>query len=64
MRLGVDTVKSDAWLCGFVKRVLGRDLDDVQLVIEVKDAAHRVGRLARELDAGISGERARRTRSH
>ncbi len=53
MRLGVDTVKSDAWLCGFVKRVLGRDLDDVQLVIEVKDAAHRVGRLARELDAGI-----------
>lgn len=53
MRLGVDTVKPDVWLHAFVKRVLDRDLDDVALVEAVTEAARRVGRRARELDAGI-----------
>jgi len=53
MRLGVDTVKPDIWLHRFVKRVLGRDLNDVQLVEVITEAARRVGRQARELDAGI-----------
>ena len=53
MRLGVDTVKPDMWLHTFVKRVLGRDLDDLQLVEAVTRAAHSVGRQVRELDAGI-----------
>lgn len=53
MRLGVDTVKPDVWLHAFVRRVLGRDLDDVQLVEVMTEAAQRVGRRARELDAGI-----------
>ena len=53
MRLGVDTAKPDVWLHAFVRRVLGRDLDDAQVVAVVTEAAHRVGRSARELDAGI-----------
>jgi hypothetical protein len=53
MRLGVDTVKPDVWLHVFVKRVLGHDLDDVALVEVVTEAARRVRRRARELDAGI-----------
>lgn len=53
MRLGVDTVKPDVWVHAFVKRVLGRDLTDVEVVHVVTEAAHRVGRSARELDAGI-----------
>ncbi len=53
MRLGVDTVKPDVWLRAFVRRTLGRDLDDAQVVRVVTEAAHRIGRSARELDAGI-----------
>jgi hypothetical protein len=53
MRLGVDTVKPDVWLHAFVKRTLGRDLDDVALVEALTVAAHRIGRRARELDAAI-----------
>jgi hypothetical protein len=53
MRLGVDTVKPDSWLHGFVRRVVGHDLSDLELIDELTAAAHRVGRTARELDAGI-----------
>ena len=53
MRLGVDTVKPDVMLHRFVTRALGRDLDDVELVRVINEAAARVGRRARELDAGI-----------
>jgi hypothetical protein len=53
IRLGVDTVKPDVWLHGFVKRAIGRDLDDLELVHAVTDAAHAVGRRVRDLDAGI-----------
>jgi hypothetical protein len=53
MRLGVDTVKPDVWLQAFVRRVLGRDLSDVEVIRVVTEAAHRVNRSARELDAGI-----------
>lgn len=45
--------EADAWLHSFVRRVLGRDLDDIQLVMEVRGATDRMGRPARELDAGI-----------
>lgn len=53
MRLGVDIVKPDSWLHGFLKRSTGRDLDDMDLVQEICGAAGRIGRKARELDAGI-----------
>ncbi|MPZ92497.1 MAG: hypothetical protein GEU68_12805 [Actinobacteria bacterium] len=53
MRLGVDTVKPDSWFHAFVRRVLGRDLSDTELVQVMTEAAHRVGRNARELDAGV-----------
>lgn len=53
MRLGVDTVKPDSWLHAFVRRVLARDLSDTELVQVMTEAAHRVGRSARELDAGV-----------
>jgi hypothetical protein len=53
MRLGVDTVKPDVWLHSFVKRSLGRDLGDIELVEVMTEAAHRVGRSVRELDGGI-----------
>jgi hypothetical protein len=53
MRLGVDTVKPDVWVHAFAKRVLGRGLSDVEVVQVITEAAHRVGRSARELDAGI-----------
>lgn len=53
MRLGVDTVKPDVWLHAFVRRVIGRDLPDPDVVTVVTEAAHRVGRQARELDGAI-----------
>lgn len=53
MRLGVDTVKPDVWVHGFIRRVLGRGVGDVEAVQLITEAAHRVGRSARELDAGI-----------
>jgi len=53
MRMGVDMVKPDIWLHAFVRRVLGRDLNDLELVEVVTEAAHRVHRSVRELDAGI-----------
>ncbi len=53
MRLGVDTVKPDTWLHTFLRRAVGRDLEDMDLVAEVRSSAHRVGRQAREVDAGI-----------
>ena len=53
MRLGVDTVKPDAWLHTFLRRAVGRDLEDMDLVAEVRSSARRVGRQAREVDAGI-----------
>jgi hypothetical protein len=53
MRLGVDTVKPDSWLHTFLRRAVGRDLEDMDLVAEVRSSAHRVGRQAREVDAGI-----------
>lgn len=53
MRLGVDTIKPDVWVHAFVRRAIGRDLGDADVVQVVTDAAHRVGRQARELDAGI-----------
>lgn len=53
MRLGVDTVKPDQWLHEFVTKTLGHDLDDFELVRVITEAAHRVGRGARELDGAI-----------
>ena len=53
MRLGVDTVKPDQWLHEFVTKTLGHDLDDFELVRVITEAAHRVGRRARELDGAI-----------
>jgi hypothetical protein len=53
IRLGVDTVKPDSWVHAFVRRAVGRDLEDMDLVTEVCAAARRVGRQARELDGGI-----------
>lgn len=53
MRMGVDTVKPDVWLHVFVKRALGRDLGDLDLIEVMTEAAYRVGRSVRELDAGI-----------
>jgi hypothetical protein len=53
MRLGVDTVKPDVWVHAFIRRVLGRRLGDVEVVQVISEAAHRVGRSVRELDAGI-----------
>jgi hypothetical protein len=53
MRLGVDTVKPDVWVHTFVRRVVGRDLNDADLIREITDSARRVGRSARELDGAI-----------
>jgi hypothetical protein len=53
MRLGVDTVKPDQWLHAFVMKTLGHDLGDAELVAVMTEAAHRVGRRARELDGAI-----------
>jgi len=53
MRLGVDTVKPDLWIHRFTQQAIGRDLDDTTLVDVITEAAHRVGRQARELDGGI-----------
>jgi hypothetical protein len=53
MRLGVDTVKPDVWTHAFVRRVVGRGLGDAELVQVITEAAHRVSRRARELDAAI-----------
>ena len=57
-RLGVDIVKPDSWVHAFVKRTVGKDLDDMDLVAEICASAHRVGRSPRELDGGNGeGER-------
>ena len=53
IRLGVDTVKPDSWVHAFVKRAVGKDLDDMELVAEICASAHRIGRSPRELDGGI-----------
>jgi hypothetical protein len=53
MRMGVDTIKPDVWLHAFVRRTISLNLGDLELVEVMTDAAHRVGRSARELDAGI-----------
>jgi hypothetical protein len=53
MRLGVDTVKPDVWTHRFVKKTLGRTVDDVALVEIITAAARQVGRSPREVDAGI-----------
>ena len=53
MRMGVDIVKPDSWLHNFLKRAIGRDLEDMDLVEELCSSARRIGRSARELDGGI-----------
>jgi hypothetical protein len=53
MRVGVDLVKPDSRVHAFVKRAVGRDLEDMDLVGEITAAASRVGRQVRELDGGI-----------
>lgn len=53
MRLGVDTLKPDVWVHAFLRRTLGLGLGDAEAVQVLTEAAHRVGRSARELDAGI-----------
>jgi hypothetical protein len=53
MRLGVDTVKPDVHVRRFVERVVGHAVTDAELVRAVTEAARRLGRPARELDAAI-----------
>jgi len=53
MRMGVDIVKPDSWLHGFLRRTVGRDLGNMDLVDEICASARRIGRGARDLDAGI-----------
>lgn len=53
MRLGVDTVKPDVHLRRFVEDAVGHAVTDVELVKAVIQAAHRLGRSPRELDAAI-----------
>ena len=53
MRMGVDIVKPDSWLHGFLKQAVGRDLEDMELVEEMCASARRIGRNARDLDGGI-----------
>jgi hypothetical protein len=53
MRLGVDTVKPDVHLRRFVEHVVGHSVNDNELVKTVTQAACRLGRSPRELDAAI-----------
>lgn len=53
MRLGVDTVKPDVHLRRFVEGVVGHAVTDGELVKAVTQAARRLGRSPRELDAAI-----------
>jgi hypothetical protein len=53
MRLGVDTVKPDVRVRRFVEGVLGHPVNDAELVRAVTEAAHRLGRPARDLDGAI-----------
>jgi hypothetical protein len=53
MRLGVDTVKPDVHVRRFVEEVVGHPVTDAELVRAVTEAARRLGRSARELDAAI-----------
>jgi hypothetical protein len=53
MRLGVDTVKPDVHVRRFVEAVIGHAVTDAELVRAVTEAARRLGRAARELDAAI-----------
>lgn len=53
MRLGVDTVRPDVMLYRFARKALGRDFGDFELIEVIMEAAHRVGRSARELDGSI-----------
>ncbi len=53
MRLGVDTVKPDVHVHRFVGEVVGRSVTDAEVVRAVTEAARRLGRPARELDAAI-----------
>lgn len=46
-------MKPDVWVHAFIRKVLGRGLSDAEAVQVLTEAAHRVGRSARELDAGI-----------
>jgi hypothetical protein len=50
MRLGVDTIKPDVHLHNFVKRVIGRDVTDDELVSGLEEVARRLQRPARVLD--------------
>jgi hypothetical protein len=53
MRLGVDTVKPDVHLRRFVEDVVGHPITDGELIKAVTQAARRLGRSPRELDAAI-----------
>lgn len=63
MRLGVDTVKPDVHLRRFVEDVVGHPVTDDELVRAVTQAARRLGRSPRELDAAIWERAALGTRS-
>lgn len=53
MRLGGDTVKPDIWLRRFAEGIVGHCISDAELVRAFTEAAHRVAKSARELDAAI-----------
>ena len=50
MRQGVETIKPDIWVHRFVKKTIGRDLSDSEIVNILEAAAKEIGMKAYELD--------------
>ena len=50
MRQGVETIKPDIWVHRFLKKSIGRDLDDSETVKILEAAAKEIGMKAYELD--------------